>query len=130
MAATLEPSVATPANLSTFLNRSVDLDRANLVLYLAEQKCTRYVHRIAPAKALTVEVLDVILTVAGRAYSNVTSAHQAGIGSANISFGAQNSSMGVGGLYLSRSDKADLRRFAGNNGAWSKSLLPDGWGQA
>jgi len=65
------------------------------------------------------------LAVAARAYSNVTSAHQMSLGSAAISFGAQNSNTGIGGLYLSKSERATLRRLAGRSGAFSIDLLPD-----
>lgn len=114
--------IASPSELALFLEldpAEINTERATFLLAQAQAKCERY---IKPT-VLPVDAKDVVLTVAGRAYTNVTSAHQMGIGSANISYGAQNSSTGIGGLFLSRSDKADLRRVAGRTGAFSVSML-------
>jgi hypothetical protein len=94
-----------------------DDPRGLLVLQLAHDLCETVVSPV-PALGKGVE-----LAVASRAYNNVTSAHQMSLGSAAVSFGAQNSSMGVGGLYLSKSEKATLRRLAGRSGAFSVNML-------
>lgn len=109
--------LATPAELGVYLGTTVDTDRAALVLQLAHDRCEAYVSPV-PDLAKGVE-----LAIAARAYNNVTSAHQMGLGSANVSFGSQNSSTGVGGLYVSRSEKADLRRLAGRTGAFAINML-------
>ena len=115
--------LATPTDLETYLGLttdSIDAGRATLILDLAQSLSEAIVNPLpAAAKA-------VVLAVAARAYNNVTSAHQMGLGSAQVSYGAQNSSMGVGGLYLSRSDKATLRLLAGRGSAFSADTLPKG----
>jgi len=65
-----------------------------------------------------------VLAAAGRAYTNVTSAHDVALGSAHVGYGAPGVGLGVGGLYLSRSDIQALRRMAGRSGAFSIDLLP------
>jgi hypothetical protein len=111
--------LAIPSELGVYLGTTIDNtdERAILVLQLAHDLCETVVSPI-PTLAKGVE-----LAVAARAYNNVTSAHQMSLGSAAVSFGAQNSSTGVGGLYLSRSEKATLRRISGRSGAFSINLL-------
>ena len=109
--------IATTTDLSTYLGVEVDPIRADLILRLAQELCETVVSP-APASAL-----GVILEVAGRAYSNVNSATQLGMGSAYASFG-QAGSGGVGGLYLSRANKATLRRMSGSGGAFSVDPTP------
>lgn len=112
--------LATPTELGVYLGETIVSNdpRATLVLQLAHDLCETVV---APVPTLG---KGVELGVAARAYNNVTSAHQMSLGSASVSFGAQNSSVGVGGLYLSKSDKATLRRLAGRSGAFSVDMLP------
>lgn len=109
--------LATSADLGVYLGRTVDEDRATLILQLAHDLCETIVSPV-PAEAKGIE-----LAVAARAFNNVTSAHQAGIGSAQVSYGAPNSSVGIGGLFLSKSDTRTLRRLAGRTGAFSVDLL-------
>src|SRR5690348_5508140 len=115
--------VAIPDDLETYLGLptgTIDTNRAQLILDLAQSLCEAIVAPLpASAKA-------VVLGVAVRAYNNVTSAHQLGLGSAQASFGAQGSNVGVGGLYLSRSDKATLRTLAGRGAAFSADVMPTG----
>lgn len=111
--------LATPAELGVYLGRAdIDTDRAELILTLAHDLCETIVSPI-PELGKSVE-----LAVAARAFNNVSSAHQAGIGSAQVSYGAPNSSVGIGGLFLSKSDIRTLRRLAGRTGAFSIDLLP------
>jgi hypothetical protein len=115
--------VATPTDLETYLGLdagSINEARATLLLAAAQRKCERIVNPCPP------EAADIVLEVAGRAYANVTSARQMSQGSASVSFGAQNSTMGVGGLYLSRSNKAELRLIAGRGSAFSADTMPTG----
>src|SRR5690348_5025888 len=88
------------------------------MLQLAHDRCGTIVSPV-PAAAKGIE-----LEVAARAFNNVTSAHQMGIGSAQVSYGAPNSSVGIGGLYLSKANIADLRRLAGRTGAFSIDIVP------
>lgn len=110
--------LATPDDLGVYLGRTVDQARATLILQLAHDLCETVASPV-PAAAKGVE-----LAVASRAYNNVTSAHQAGVGSAQVSYGAPNSSTGIGGLYLSKSDRRTLRSLSGRTGAFSVDLLP------
>lgn len=113
--------IATPDDLRLYLGLdTIDTTRADLLLTLAHDLCGTIVSPV-PAGAKGVE-----LAVAARAFNNVTSAHQAGIGSAQVSYGSPNSAVGVGGLYLSRSDKALLRSFAGRGSAFSADIMPTG----
>lgn len=110
--------LATPAELGVYLGRAdIDESRADLILQLAHDLCATIVSPV-PAAAKGVE-----LAVAARAFNNVSSAHQAGIGSAQVSYGAPNSSVGIGGLFLSKSDVRTLRRLAGRTGAFSVDLI-------
>lgn len=110
--------LASPTELGVYLGRA-DLDetRATLILQLAHDLCETVVSPV-PDAAKGIE-----LAVAARAFNNVTSAHQAGIGSAQVSYGAPNSSVGIGGLFLSKSDVRTLRRLAGRTGAFTVDLL-------
>lgn len=113
--------LATPDDLGVYLGQAIDSNdpRAMLLLQLAHDRCETYVSPV-PDEGKGIE-----LAIAGRAYVNVTSAHQVSLGSGGVSFGAQNSQMGVGGLYVSASEQRDLRRMAGRSGAFSVDLLQD-----
>lgn len=112
--------LATPADLGVYLGKDIAADdpRATLLLQLAHDRCETYVSPV-PAAAKGIE-----LSVAARAYTNATSAHQVGLGSGSVSFGAQNSTVGIGGLYVSSQEQHDLRRMAGRSGAFSVDLTP------
>lgn len=112
--------LSTPADLGVYLGLDdLSVERAALLLQLAHDRMEQFVSPV-PDAARAIE-----LSVAARAYNNVTSAHQMGIGSAQVSYGSQNSSSGIGGLYLSKSERADLRRMAGRTGAFTIDLLPE-----
>ena len=113
--------LATPDELGVYLGESISSTdpRAMLLLQLAHDRCETFVSPV-PDEAKGIE-----LSVAARAYTNVTSAHQVSLGSGGVSFGAQNSQVGVGGLYVSASEQRDLRRMAGRSGAFSVALLQD-----
>lgn len=114
--------IVVPSELGVYLeNPGLDLDRAKFILAKTQTLCETILTPL-PAEADVV-----VLAVAARAFNNVTSAHQVGLGSAQISYGSQGSTMGVGGLYLSRADKATLRRLGGRSGAFSIDPLPDPW---
>lgn len=112
--------VATAADLALWLELdSINEMRATLILRSAQGLCETVVSPV-PASAQ-----GVVLAVAARAYSNVNSANQIGLGSAYATMGSTGSG-GVGGLYLSKSDRSTLRRLAGRGGAFSIDLLPRG----
>jgi hypothetical protein len=109
--------IVTPADFGVYLGQDVDVTRATLILAKAQALCETIVTPL-PAGADVV-----VLPVAARAYGNTLSMTQVGMGSAYGTF-SQTGSGGVGGLYLSRSDKATLRRLAGHTGAFTVDLLP------
>lgn len=109
-----------PGDLRVYLGLdTIDNDRAQLLLQLAHDRMEAIVSPV-PDVARGIE-----LAIAARAYTNITSAHAAGLGSANVSFGAQNSTTGLGGLYVSKTERADLRRVSGRTGAFTIDLLPE-----
>lgn len=115
--------VATSSDLETFLglaSGSIDTARATLLLQYAHDLCETIVSPV-PSAAAVVEV-----SIAARAYSNPTSAHQTSLGSASVSYGSGSAAFGIGGLYLSKKDKAALRRLAGYGLAFQADTLPSG----
>jgi hypothetical protein len=111
----MSQTITTFNDLDTFLQLggTIDAARATLLLDLAYDKCSSVVSPV-PAAAK-----GVMLEVAGRAYTNVNSANQIGIGSAHVSYAGSSHTGGVGGLYLSKSNIAELRRLAGGGGAFT-----------
>lgn len=116
----MSTSIAKPSELGTLLSEDIDPadDRALLLLALAQARCELWVTPLPEAAK------GIVLTVAGRAWTNIAGANQVGLGSAYATL----STAGVtsGGLYLSKSEKADLRRLAGRSGAFSVDWLPQG----
>lgn len=112
--------LAVPSELGVYLSRDITVsdERAALLLQLAHDRCEMHVSPV-PSSAKGIE-----LAVAGRAYTNITSANQMVLGSAQVSFGSQNSTFGLGGLYLSKTEVRDLRRAAGRYGAFSVDMVP------
>lgn len=104
-----------PYELGVYLGQEVDTDRATLLIQLATDLAETVVYPL-PARADSV-----VLDVAARAYTNVSSARQLGLGSAQVSYG---SNVGTGGMYLSRANIASLRRMAGSGGAFSIDPTP------
>jgi len=112
--------IAVPSDLGVYLKDSaIDTVRATQSLLLAQDLCATI------WSALDATALGTVLAVAGRQYTNVASATTVGLGSGHIGYGTTGPGMGVGGLYLSRSDIRTLRRLAGRSGAFSIDLLPD-----
>jgi hypothetical protein len=103
----------TPADLGTYLSATVDDDRGQLLLDLAQQLCESIV------KPLPNGADAVVLDVAARAYSNPTNAVQQGAGPFSANFGPVG-----GGMWLTRQNKATLRRLAGSGGAFSIDTMP------
>jgi hypothetical protein len=113
--------IAVPADLGTYLgDPAIDTVRATQSLLLAQNLCETIWSPIGPT------ALGTVLAVAARQYVNATSSNNVAIGTGHIGYGAPGASMGVGGLYLSRSDKTTLRRLAGRGGAFSTSIMPTG----
>lgn len=115
--------VATSDDFATYLGVTLsgpDAARADLILELAQDLCESIVNPL-PATA-RVKVIE----IAARAWSNPQQHREAAIGSAHVTYGQLGNGGAIGGLYLSRSDKADLRRLAGVGLAFSVDTLPKG----
>lgn len=113
--------VTTPTELGVYFDGqplAADDARALLIIALAQSRCERYLSPLPPAAK------DVVLPVAARAWANVISANQIGLGSGYATMA--NAGKVAGGMYVSRSEKADLRRLGGRSGAFSIDLLPRG----
>jgi hypothetical protein len=102
-----------PADLGTYLGTTVDEDRAQLLIDSAVQLCESIV---AP---LPTGADAVVLDVATRAYSNPANATQQAAGPFSANFGPVG-----GGLWLTRQNKAALRRLAGSGGAFTIDTMP------
>lgn len=106
--------LATPDDLATFLGiDSIDYARAALILQFAQSKCERVVSPI-PADAI-----DIVVAVAARGFSNPEGVLSETVGPYTVQRGAAN-------LYLTRQERADLRRLAGLGGGFSIDTLPTG----
>lgn len=100
-----------PEELGTYLGTSVDIDRAQFLLDLAESLCLSIVDPL-PDSAMAV-----VLDVAARAYSNPTAVPQQAAGPFTVGGAA-------GGVWLTRQNKATLRRLAGSGGAFTIDTMP------
>jgi hypothetical protein len=116
--------IAVPADLGTYLgDPAIDTARATLILQLVQDLAEFVISPLPPT------ALGIVLSAAARAFSNVTSAQAVSIGSGHIGYGAAGASIGVGGLYLSRSEQRLLRLAAGRGGAFSFDPTPADAGQ-
>jgi hypothetical protein len=107
----------TPTDLGTYLGATVDADRGQLLIDLAVQLCKSIV--VDSTGNLPDGADAVVLDVATRAYSNPTNVTSQGAGPFPVSYGAVG-----GGLWLTRQNKATLRRLAGSGGAFTIDTLP------
>lgn len=106
-----------PEDLATSLNDvSINEDRAQHFIDRAVTLCQSIINPLPDEADVVVE------RVAARAYFSTTSARQYQLDAAEAAFGTQPGP--VGGVYLTRADKADLRRLSGGGGAFSIDLLP------
>lgn len=101
----------TPNDLSDFLGVQVDTVRAVTILKYAQLLCESVVTPLPDT------ALPVIVDIAVRAYQNPGATPAQGAGPFTLG------SM-PGGIYLTRRNKADLRRLAGGSGAFSIDPLP------
>jgi hypothetical protein len=101
------------SDLSTYLGATVDGDRAQLLVDLATQLCESIVSPLPDGAD------SVVLDVACRAYSNPGNVASQGAGPFPITYGAVG-----GGLWLTRQNKATLRRLAGSGGAFTIDTMP------
>lgn len=113
--------IAQPSDLQSFLGASnIDNSRATLLIQLAQNECATIVSPL-PATAI-----GVVLDVAARAYGNPQGVQSQHLGTASVSYGNQQYGGALGGIFLTRGNKATLRRLAGSGGAYSVDTLPTG----
>lgn len=104
--------ITTTADLATFMNVTVDDDRAQLMLDCVEGEA------VSIAGPLPGEARGVVLTAAARAYANPLSTSSQSADGASASWVP-------GGLFLSRQERRTLRRLAGiGGGAFTVNPTP------
>jgi len=105
--------VVSTDDLATFLGLTGNLDtaRAQQLLDLAVDLCTAVVNPL-PSTALAV-----VLSAAGRAYSNPTGVTTEAAGPFQVTRPSA-------GVYLTKSERSALRLLTGSGGAFSFDLLP------
>lgn len=96
-------------------NPDLDRPRARSILDRAQRLCETIV------KPLPDGAEDVVIDVAERAYLNPSAMQSMGLGFYNNEGIATNT---MGGLYLTRENKATLRRLAGSGGAFTIDTAP------
>ena len=101
-------------------NPDLDRVRARSILDRAQRLCESIV------KPLPAGAEDVVIDVAERAFLNPTALQSQGLGFYNNENVATTS---VGGLYLTRENKATLRRLSGGGGAFTVDTTPATAGQ-
>lgn len=114
--------IATPSDLALFLNldlATLDQVRAEFLIGLVQGEAEDIV---SPLPAST---KGVILSAAGRAYTNPQNVQQETTGPYSVGYGAG----ATGGLYLSKQDRAALQRAAGRGGAFTFDTMPATAGQ-
>lgn len=102
-----------PADLSTYLGVDLDATRAQ---YLIDQATTLCQSIVTPLPA---GADAVVLDVAARAFVNPSNASSQGAGPFQVAYGPT-----AGGLWLTRQNKATLRRLAGGSTAFSIDPTP------
>jgi hypothetical protein len=111
-----DPVVSVP-ELGLYLNdTSIDTNRAEFMIGQAQMLCESVVSPLPAGAAV------VVTRVAGRGYVTSTTTRGAQLVAAGSPFGLVPG--GVGGLFLTRQDKGDLRRMAGGGGAFTINPMP------
>lgn len=100
-----------PLELGIYLGASVDEDRAQFLIDMAESLCLSVVDPLPDAARA------VVLDVAARAYTNPTAVPQQSAGPFSMGGAA-------GGVWLTRQNESTLRRLAGFGGAFSIGCEP------
>lgn len=114
----------TYSDLETFLGMAdgtIDQERATLILQMSQNLCESI------AYPLPVTASVVVLSVAARGFGNPQGISHETVGPYQVNFGTSTATGGATmGMYLSRGDKATIRRLAGGSGAFSIETLPPG----
>lgn len=107
----------TSDDLGTYLGATVDAARATALIGYATNLCLSIVSPLPDGSE------PVVLDVAARAYANPMNVQQETTGPSAATFGPVG-----GGLWLTRQNKAALRRLAGGGGAFTIDTTPAGAG--
>lgn len=109
-----------PSDLATLLNdTTINTSRAQALITDAQTLCSSIVSPLP-------DTADVVVKrVAARAYVNSDTPRQQQLGQAGDPYALGMPT--VEGVYLTKEDVADLRRFAGGGGAFSIDILPAGF---
>jgi hypothetical protein len=113
---------ATDLDVLLGLNGSIDTARATLLLGLATDLCSSIVTPLPDASRA------VVLSIAARAYANPTGMAAQTVGPESVQYGTQYGGT-AGGIYLTKQDRATLRRIAGTGGAFTVDPTPADAGQ-
>lgn len=105
------PPLATPAELSAYVQRPVPEASAILALTLASGKVRGYINRpghpaLTDATTAPDDVRAVVLAVAGRVVVNPSDLRQEAVGGLSATYGTETI-----GVQLTESERFDLRRF-------------------
>lgn len=111
--------VATSADLATYLDTAVDDPRMTALLEYAQDRLE------AIKTPCPVAAKGIVVAIAARAYSNPSSATQLGIGTGHVGL-ATTALGGIGGLYVSKDERASYRSMTGGTGAFSVDTMPVG----
>lgn len=104
--------LVTPGDLESYLGLPVDEERATKLIALAFGLVKQMVSPVPEAAA------TVVLSAVARAYSNPT-------GVTTEMVGPYQSTRPAAGIYLTKGERATLRRMSGRSGAFSVDLLAD-----
>jgi hypothetical protein len=110
--------IVTPDDLAALLGTDVDPGRAETLIRLAQGLCLTVIDPV-PASAA-----GVVLGIALRAYANPQSLESEGVAPYAATYGHA-----AGGLYLSKTDRATLRRLVARGGAFTIDPTPPCAGQ-
>lgn len=106
-------------SLSFYLGQTLDIDRANLLIDLAEKLC------LAVVSPLPDGAEAVVLDVTSRCYTNPQNVTEQATGPYITAYGSV-----AGGLWLTRNNTATLRRLAGSGQAFTIDPTPANAGPA
>lgn len=114
--------VIDPSDLGVYLNDDdIDTSRATAFIADAQALCESVVSPLPTGADVVVK------RVAARAYVTVTQSRQLPVVVPGMGMEPSAAAGGLGGVWLSRADVADLRRLNGGGGAFTIDLLPSGY---
>lgn len=106
-----------PSDIDSLLDLggTIDDDRADLLIRMAVTECLGYVSPLPDA------AFNIVVKAAARAYLNPSGVQAETVGPNTVQYGSS-----MIGVYLTDSEKADLKRLSGRRGAFSIDTLPTG----